>query len=266
MSEFAGQEYDFAAGSTKGLRSWNMDSLGRLHGVTHEEVWLPGENVSVCKSESKIPCPRINHREESRKASEAGRAKVESKKRRKERDVRREWFEANAPSSYWPRVSCGDPACYLGEYHITPSSHRFDPACQCGFWAYDEGGFKAHGSVVGVIEGYGKTTVGTKGFRSEKARIVALSCEDSAGKRHSRSTLARLAALYPDVAFAENLDALIDGNPEVLRDWAEVDDGFWRRPVTPKRESMYGTLSLGSATWNNYFITTPPTYLPGGAI
>ena len=99
------------------------------------------------------------------------------------------------------------------------SGHRFDPACQCGFWAYDEAGFKAHGTVVGVIEGYGKTTVGTKGFRCEKARIVALSCENGEGVRHSQSVLMRLMTLYPEVALFDNLAALIDAHPETLRAW-----------------------------------------------
>lgn len=253
MSDFAGQDFDFAAGSVFGLRGWNMDNLGRLHGVTHEEVWLPGENVSICKQESRIPCPQVNRREESRKASEAGRAKVKSKK--KGRDARREWYELST-TSYWPRVACSDPSCYRGEYHLVDSGHRFDPSCECGFWAYDEAGFKAHGRVVGVIEGYGKTTVGTKGFRCEKARIVALSCENGDGDRHSRSVLARLASLYPDVSFVDNFDALIDAYPGVLREWPEVDEHFWLKPVEPKRQS-YMSWAGGLTMPMSYFTSFP---------
>lgn len=266
MSEFAGQEYDFAAGATKGLRSWNMDSLGRLHGVTHEEVWRPGENVSVCKKEGQTPCPQINRREEARKASEAGRAQLASKKKRKKRDEDFVTLTFTASPDFAIRTACADPACVRGEYHIVSSGHRFDPACECGFWAYDEGGFKAHGSVVGVIEGYGKTTVGTKGFRSEKARIVALSCEDSEGNRHSRSTLARLAALYPEVAFADNQDALIDAYPEVLRDWPEVDEGFWLRPVESKRESFGWTWAQMSARLASHYSVPSSSYYSGGIV
>jgi hypothetical protein len=52
--------------------------------------------------------------------------------------------------------------------------------CVCGFYAYFD---KQHNnyadslkgiSVEGVIEGFGKTVLGDKGFRAEKARIVAL--------------------------------------------------------------------------------------------
>lgn len=235
MSEFAGQEYDFAAGSIKGLRGWGMDELGRLHGVTHREVWTPGENVAVCKQLREIPCPTTNApRDRLPKLSEAA---VESKPPKRRRRGR-----TTDPSPYlepsltsWEREAvygrrCGEPSCHNGR-HIVDSGHRFDADCQCGFWAYDEAGFKPHGDVIGAIEGYGKVTVGTKGFRAEKARIVAISCENGEGTRHSRSALARLTALYPDAAFANDLSELIDGHPEVLRSWPEVGEDFWLTPV-----------------------------------
>jgi hypothetical protein len=270
MSDFAGQDFDFAAGSVFGLRGWNMDKYGRLHGVTHEEVWRPGENVAVCKQEKHIPCPAVNRREEARKASEAGRAQVESKKSKKKRnrnDILSEWYvglHTSEPSRYYPRVACGDPTCVRGEYHVVDSGHRFDPSCECGFWAYDEAGFKAHGRVVGVIEGYGKTTVGTKGFRCEKARIVALSCENGEGERLSRSVLARLATLYPEVTFADDFDALVDAYPGVLREWPEVDEHFWLKPVEPKRESWTWYQSMTSAAFT--IPAVPNRYFSGGIV
>jgi hypothetical protein len=51
------------------------------------------------------------------------------------------------------------------------------PLCTCGFYAYHDGSKYQGGQVTGVIDGYGKTTVGTKGFRCEKARVVALCVE-----------------------------------------------------------------------------------------
>lgn len=240
MSEFSGQEFDFAVGAVKGLRGWGMDEVGRLHGVTHREVWRPGENVSVCKKEQEaVPCPQFNRREEARRASEAGRAQVASKKKRKRRDDPDfVTFHISHSIEFTPRTPCGDPTCVRGEYHTVPTGHRFDPACQCGFWAYDEAGFTPHGSVVGVIEGYGKVTVGTKGFRAEKARIVGLCENGTEGKRHSRSVLSRLATLYPDAAWYQDTDEMIGAHPEVLRDWpAATDEGFWLQPVpNPERD------------------------------
>lgn len=64
---------------------------------------------------------------------------------------------------------------------IPPEPHDVtDPKCTCGFYAYTSpralyanstGGSP---EVFGVIKGYGKATLGTKGFRIEKAEIVAL--------------------------------------------------------------------------------------------
>jgi hypothetical protein len=58
--------------------------------------------------------------------------------------------------------------------------HSFQADCSCGFYAYfsEEVNEYVHpgmAQVVGIIEGTGETVVGTKGFRSSKARIVALS-------------------------------------------------------------------------------------------
>lgn len=44
----------------------------------------------------------------------------------------------------------------------------------CGFWAYHQGSTYPGGAVQGVIEGWGKVTIGTLGFRAEYAKIVAV--------------------------------------------------------------------------------------------
>lgn len=43
---FSGKE--FAANSVKGARSFRIDALGRLTGVSFKKVWMPGENTSEC--------------------------------------------------------------------------------------------------------------------------------------------------------------------------------------------------------------------------
>lgn len=53
--------------------------------------------------------------------------------------------------------------------HRSPCSE-----CGCGFWAYWASYDAVWGELVGVIEGYGKTLIGDKGFRCEKAKILAL--------------------------------------------------------------------------------------------
>jgi hypothetical protein len=53
-----------------------------------------------------------------------------------------------------------------------------DLECGCGFWAYWQldPGRRWNGSlpVMGIIEGTGRVLIGEKGFRSQKARIIAL--------------------------------------------------------------------------------------------
>lgn len=247
-AEFSGQEYEFAVGSLQGLRAWDVDEHGRLHGVTHREVWRPGENVSVCKKTIRTPCPRPTITRGSRPAEpEHGR-----KKKRHDMVA----FEV----TFAPSIPCGDPTCG-GSYHYGPPPHRFDPSCECGFWAYDEAGFTPQGEIVGVIDAYGKTTIGTKGFRAEKARIVALSRKDRNGKDLSRSLLFRLASLYPEVAFYDDLDALIDAHDGVMRQWSDVGDDFWLRPVPREQEQMAWSSMLGT-----YQQSVLRRMLPGGIV
>lgn len=49
--------------------------------------------------------------------------------------------------------------------------------CECGFYAYFKGqdnSFLKGESVGGIIEGTGRTIIGTKGFRTENAKLLAL--------------------------------------------------------------------------------------------
>lgn len=50
--------------------------------------------------------------------------------------------------------------------------------CQCGFYAYFGGAlgqsYAIKSQLAGVIEGHGRCIIGTRGFKAQKARIVAL--------------------------------------------------------------------------------------------
>lgn len=72
------------------------------------------------------------------------------------------------------------------EYTINYSANSMcesisQPSCTCGFYAYNNqeslirNSYTNDSAVFGLIKGYGKVTIGTKGFRAEKADIVALS-------------------------------------------------------------------------------------------
>lgn len=46
--EFDGKQAEFAAGVVTGTRSFEIDRLGRLTGVSYRTVWRPGENEAKC--------------------------------------------------------------------------------------------------------------------------------------------------------------------------------------------------------------------------
>lgn len=79
--------------------------------------------------------------------------------------------------------------------------------CRCGFYAYFQAGYNPHtrpGDIFGLIEGYGVVTVGTRGFRCEKARIVALIAPDVPD-----FDLGFVFANYPDVPVFPSVDAAV---------------------------------------------------------
>lgn len=252
-------DYEFAVGSVKGLRGWDMDDQGRLTGVTHRVVWTPGENVAQCRDlgGKYEPCPKQVEAEKERKANERGSS----------------WLE---PSIYF--YGCDDPVCVPGKGHFvagTEARHAFDADCECGFWAYDEENHRPHGVVTGIIEAYGKVTIGTRGFRAEKARIVALTRErpiDEEGDL-SLSKWLRLKALYPDVAFYDDHDDMLMTHPEVLKQWDPVDEGFWNvEPPAPRPTggavSIYNSALMraiyGSASLSSFMPPTPNRWAIGG--
>jgi hypothetical protein len=77
-----------------------------------------------------------------------------------------------------------EATCNNGHQHVPPVEKLPDGTRDgCGFWAYwDMAGLAGHRAatsgrglpVLGVIQGYGRTLIGERGFRSQKARIIAL--------------------------------------------------------------------------------------------
>ena len=207
--DFRGDDYEFAMGQIKGLRSWRVDAAGRLTGVSYHEVWKPGENVARCWANSRpTPCP-VNVLEDH------------------DRQMRRAVYSAGEINEDAVReaVACAVEGCD-GKVHVRPR-HDFDASCECGYWAYDEEFFESHGDVVGVIGGFGRTTIGTRGFRSEKARVLALCREDEDGETVNLSTWLRLQQLYPEAQFFDDFDAMVLKHGEVLHTWAPVTEDFW---------------------------------------
>ena len=59
-----------------------------------------------------------------------------------------------------------------GNFHLWQEIPK--PNCECGFYFYRPEYFIPCGNVMGLVEGFGKTIIGSKGYRCEKLRIKAL--------------------------------------------------------------------------------------------
>lgn len=91
----------------------------------------------------------------------------------------------------------------LADYEaVLPEGHRIAGLdCTCGFYAYfdDSNDYAAnrwYGSpkVTGIVEAYGTVTIGSRGFRASKARIVAI-----VQPHDYRVDLAAITVNYPGV-------------------------------------------------------------------
>jgi hypothetical protein len=218
MSEFSDTE--FIAGSLTGVRSFSVDQLGRLVSPSmQDEVWTPGENTARCRKDEFTSYGGI--------------------------------FTNYLSQLYAPLT--GPPFTFtlektnaptpVGLQKVTPeldkaiaktSHHRAGiKGCKCGYYAYfDEDHNPHHGksNVLCVIEGYGLLTVGTRGFRAEKARLLALVVKP----RHRSLRYQHLQRNYPSLpVFPSRTAALAEfplTPPTPLS--PETDEQFWTRKVS----------------------------------
>jgi hypothetical protein len=146
------------ADSIYGARHFDVDSLGRLRGVSHDEVWRPGVNEATCRKgklvQWSVGGPVSGGRQFGRSAAQ------------------QLWTHYNAPTFY---VEVGDDP-EKADAEPEPVHTVASKDCACGFYAYTDTdlGYSSPGRVVGIIRGTGVATVGARGFRSARAEIVAL--------------------------------------------------------------------------------------------
>lgn len=210
-SQFSG--IPFVAGSIRGERCWHLRH-GKLYSPQQTFEWEPSENVSKCangavavnisevlKKHFLVPGQEIYEFEyyQGQKfvitGPDCAQAFYHSKfsweytpegrdayfiVRWSKTHVDVGWYDADKP------VTDPQQSMIGGEYRIkwmdfnavVRDNYQHDhEKCTCGFYAYLNGinGYQKNCGVVGVIEGYGETTIGTRGFRAQKAKILALS-------------------------------------------------------------------------------------------
>jgi hypothetical protein len=109
----------------------------------------------------------------------------------------------------------GAPAC---PRDLVPA-----PECGCGFWAYWalryawRCDYYWRGEVIGVIQGYGRTRIGTRGCRCGKARILGLHVRagDPGGEPRglSQHDLAGVVGSYYGVPCYPSLEEMLAAHP-----------------------------------------------------
>lgn len=192
---FRGMEAEFAAGEVYGLRSWRVDSKGRLRARNIDNVapWTPGVNLADCSQIATV-----------RALDPSG----------SERQLVGMFYAPGFDGFY---ATWSDGATEKIEFltsrpgdlslHAPPNDE-----CGCGFYAYftpEHWENPEHIRLVhGVIKGYGRTLLGSKGFRSEKAEIAALLIPPGLDRRAKEITSA-----YPDVPILPTLEALKEFAP-----------------------------------------------------
>lgn len=201
--EFGG--FGFALGQVRGARSFDVDKLGRLTGVTFKQVWRPGENTAECrKGDDTWSTTYAN-------LYNAIYGTVPTTQYEKSN----RWLLGSKPVLEEPK----------------PTKHSMD-TCKCGFYGYYDGSndYYQEGRVAAVVEGYGETIIGTRGFRAAKAKIVALRIP-----KHVPERLATLIARnYPDVPLFDKFSRMVaefppDANGQEVT--PESDPAFWERPA-----------------------------------
>lgn len=183
--EFDGRAAEFAAGVVTGTRSFDVDNLGRLIGVSYRSVWTPGENAAKC--------------------------------------LKRD-------DSWMFQIVLGPN----GTPQRVPEESRDEPHsivdCSHGFYGYYEGSndYYESGRVMGVVEAYGETVIGSRGFRASKARIAALHIP--ADIRYGTRRL--IARNYPAIPTFDSFDAMVaEFPPDDAGNGLtpETDPDFWTR-------------------------------------
>lgn len=210
--EFSG--FGFAPGVVRGARSFKIDKLGRLTGIHYAQVWRPGENDAECRR-SDDPYVSITAAVERLSAALAYAAPNDSGGRRGRRT-----------SSAFGGVGLQSEPVPVRE-----SPHTLEQ-CKCGFYAYYDGSDDYHreGYVSGVIEGYGEAIIGTRGFRSMRARLVALHIpEDVAG--HMTRLVERNYAAVPQFGSFEAMVSAFPPDAGAAAVSPDTDPDFWTREI-----------------------------------
>lgn len=233
----------FAPGTVRGTRSFKVDNLGRLTGIHYPQIWIPGENLAECKAKPQMPVEfgdleykkyDLNDELENihRGYTQDYIVPVAEKPNKK-------WFQKSTEDKYpTPSIQTmkRSEQILLEIAEIDAQLDAMQPIkraeghglddCEHGFYAYYENSndYYEAGRVSGVIEGYGEAILGTRGFKSQKARILALYIPSDVKVgfkvRHN----------YSSVPIFDSFDAMVrefPGDDGGVNPTPETHEDFW---------------------------------------
>lgn len=160
MKGFAesGGGFEFAVGSVTGVRWWTIDQ--DLMRTSLEDLLPPQSVLEPVRDDPRFPV--------------WGALPPYA-------PARRRTYDCMLVGAWGPWAPGENLArCNRGGYAFGNSAAETheppDDECMCGFWAYWDLTDAPHGDwdVAGVIQGYGRSTIGPLGFRVQKAKIIAL--------------------------------------------------------------------------------------------
>lgn len=241
VNEFGG--IGFAPGVVRGTRSFDVDKLGRLTGVSYKQVWTPGENEATCRMDDYARggvtlgalgggriaytfniTPQIDY---------AAKAVVDAA------DAKRSWIDAVLGTS--PQTARAAEEAAKRAEDARREKERLEAErkardtltdCTHGFYGYYDGSndYYKQGYVMGVVEGYGETVIGTRGFRCMKARIVAIRIPKHVPERLRAMVLRN----YKDIPVFDSFKTMVAEFPPDDAGSGispESDPEFWTRAI-----------------------------------
>lgn len=208
---FTGSTFDLVAGEVYGVRSWHFTGHA-LHARSWHTapLWTPGVNTARCLalSPDKVRDPSgLKRRAVAVNVGSFPLFQL-SGAITAATGLLRLLTDSQVASVSW---SDGSVSMHrLDELDVAGCSPAPGEDCSCGFYAFTDHRYLIHENsmlagmrlVSGIIRGFGRTLVGTKGFRCEKAEIIAF----LKPKSHPSGQL--LSGLYPDVPMLPDLLAL----------------------------------------------------------
>lgn len=184
------------AGSLKGIRHFKLSLEPALLGVATLHTFHPGENVAEHR-QGGVPLVRVFSDPRS---------------------------AVMLPPS-WLTVGPGEMV--LREDHVVAGQ-----GCACGFYAYYDLRYSAYRNdyhVPAVIEGYGHVTVGERGFRAEKARLVAVAYPPAAREESFVGIVKQqFIDRYPNVPIYQTAEEMLEQHPLDLPEGAPNPDEVMR--------------------------------------